>query len=261
MLASSVSGGTALSSYSRSGVENNKLVQTLFGASNGSIQEVPILNNNPKSFIGNERDGGKGRQHSTAARAADGMASVAKKHPQPAASVGSSSSSSSSSGIVVKQEGQPTLLSNDVGRSWASLSKTLGGSSTEQSSVKACAADQFENFRKMALQKEERRHNLKKQQEEKEKVREYQERMRAEQLAMQEQEEKEARMLENARLQLDLRPETSPEEQAAATTQGMSQREIARMREQERRRKEAMENQVDIMMQMELMAGFEQEIR
>ncbi|KRX38932.1 Bromodomain-containing protein 2 [Trichinella murrelli] len=306
MLASSVSGGTALSSYSRSGVENNKLVQTLFGvslkrlrksvsASNGSIQEVPILNNNPKSFFGNERDGGKGRQHSTAARAADGMASVAKKHPQPAASVGSSSSNSSS-GIVVKQEGQPTLLSNDVGRSWASLSKTLGGSSTEQSSVKACAADQFENFRKMALQKEERRHNLKKQQEEKEKVREYQERMRAEQLAMQEQEEKEARMLENARLQveqqkqqqqqlqqqlqqqqqqqqqqqlqqpqpqpqLDLRPETSPEEQAAATTQGMSQREIARMREQERRRKEAMENQVDIMMQMELMAGFEQEIR
>ncbi|OUC42354.1 hypothetical protein D917_03014 [Trichinella nativa] len=257
MLASSVSGGTALSSYSRSGVENNKLVQTLFGASNGSIQEVPILNNNPKSFFGNERgvsfrnlDGGKGRQHSTAARAADGMASVAKKHPQPAASVGSSSSSNSSSGIVVKQEGQPTLLSNDVGRSWASLSKTLGGSSTEQSSVKACAADQFENFRKMALQKEERRHNLKKQQEEKEKVREYQERMRAEQLAMQEQEEKEARI-----------PETSPEEQAAATTQGMSQREIARMREQERRRKEAMENQVDIMMQMELMAGFEQEIR
>ncbi|KRX89497.1 Bromodomain-containing protein 2 [Trichinella pseudospiralis] len=284
-LASSVSG--TLSSYSQSGVENTKLAQTVFGANNGSTQEVFNLNNNPKSFISNERDGGKGRQHSTSApRAADGMSLVAKKQSQPAGPVGSSSSSSnSSSGIVVKQEGQSTLLSNDVGRSWASLSKTLGGSSTEQSSVKACAADEFENFRKMALQKEERRHNLKKQQEEKEKVREYQERMRAEQLAMQEQEEKEARMLENARLQAEqqkqqqqqlqqqqqsqhplqqpkpklLRTEISPEEEAAS--QGISQREMARMREQERRRKEAMENQVDIMMQMELMAGFEQEIR
>ncbi|KFD54793.1 hypothetical protein M513_04227 [Trichuris suis] len=171
----------------------------------------------------------------------------------------------SSDALIMDGEDDKSLANSRP--SWSSLSTSKGPESSSNSNLVASALGSFHSFKRQAIEKEERRIILQKQEEERRKVREYEERIRVEHLAMVEQEEKEAAMLENARLQAEKqryyqnnKTAASPKQEEMPTEMSFSSaRDMARMREQERRRKEAMENPIDIMMQMDLMTRFEQE--
>ncbi|KAK3600099.1 hypothetical protein CHS0354_004797 [Potamilus streckersoni] len=160
----------------------------------------------------------------------------------------------------------PTALSRkdvklkNVG-SWSSLANMCSGS--KHGSLKKAAANCFNQFRKLVREKEEREKALKEHEEfcKTQKEKEEHERMRQERERQRERDEEEA--LHRAQqihrekiIQEQCRQQS--EEDAARKEKLMAQKERERLKAQERRRREAMANQIDMNAQSDLMASFEE---
>ncbi|XP_048458075.1 bromodomain-containing protein 3-like isoform X1 [Rhincodon typus] len=145
--------------------------------------------------------------------------------------------------------------------SWASLGKMT---TTTPPAIKS-SSESFKMFRKAAMEKEQREKALKAQQEMKmchlEQTENEQKKMASEQ---QREKEKETIPEESQTVQVEvnekLTEQTMQEENEAQQESLDKERELARKREQERRRREAMATTIDMNLQSDIMATFEENL-
>ncbi|XP_015114158.1 homeotic protein female sterile isoform X2 [Diachasma alloeum] len=159
--------------------------------------------------------------------------------------------------------------------SWSSLAQASSPQSTAGSSMKTAARDSFQAFKKQAKEKQERQRALVEQQEMRRQQKEQAERERLRQENERRQREEEdalEKVMKTVTEQGSTIPATTRAEEIKVSTEtdssspsqtsgsdkAAAERERQRQREQERRRREAMANKIDMNMQSDLMAAFEE---
>merc|ERR1711953_1156051 len=128
-------------------------------------------------------------------------------------------------------------------KGWSSLVQSSSAKSAQERQLKA--SDTFNAFKKAAQEKADRERVLQEQQES----------QRMKKLN----EERQRKQKENERRR-EKEDEKAAQEAAEAQREAEKARERQRQREQERRRREAKANQIDMNMQSDLMAAFEENI-
>ncbi|XP_011306065.1 bromodomain-containing protein 4A isoform X2 [Fopius arisanus] len=159
--------------------------------------------------------------------------------------------------------------------SWSSLAQASSPQSTAGSSMKTAARDSFQAFKKQAKEKQERQRALVEQQEMRRLQKEQAERERLRQETERRQREEEdalekvmktvteqgATITATTRaeeIKVSTETDSSSPSQTSGSDKAAAERERQRQREQERRRREAMANKIDMNMQSDLMAAFEE---
>ncbi|RWS04079.1 bromodomain-containing protein 3-like protein [Dinothrombium tinctorium] len=153
--------------------------------------------------------------------------------------------------------------------SWSSLAQSGATGSAQSSALRSSAIDSFQQFKKQAKEKQDKQRALVEQQEirrmQKEQAEKERQRMERERQREKEEEEalekfrKSQQHIEETRQQLDVQQDSSsPGSNSSSPAQGLSEREKQRLREQERRRREAMAGQIDMNRQSDIMATFEE---
>ncbi|XP_034951015.1 homeotic protein female sterile-like isoform X2 [Chelonus insularis] len=158
--------------------------------------------------------------------------------------------------------------------SWSSLAQASSPQSAAGSSMKSAARDSFQAFKKQAKEKQDRQRALMEQQEMRRQQKE-QERLRQENERKKEREEEDAleKMMKTVsdqqgpaitattraeEIRVSTETDSSSPSHSSSQDRAAAERERQRQREQERRRREAMANKIDMNLQSDLMAAFEE---